>query len=197
MISTLPLAFLDLETTGCSPARDRIIEIGICFSDHGRPSGEWQTLVNPGLPLSPFIRNYTGISDAMVAPAAPFAAHGDEVLRRLAGRIVVAHNASFDYGFLRAEFARCGVAFEMPVLCTVKLSRRLNPGERRHGLDALIARHNLRCEARHRALGDAAVLRDYLLRVVPEAPAETVARAVDEQLKGVKPLTRGRRAAIR
>lgn len=197
MISSLPLAFLDLETTGCSPSRDRIIEIGVCFSDHGRPSGEWQRLVNPGRPISSFIRNYTGIDDTMVAGAEPFAALGDELRRHLAGRIVVAHNATFDLGFLRAEFARCGEDFAAPHLCTVKLSRRLSPGERRHGLDALIARHGLACGGRHRALADAEVLRDYLLRIVPTAPAAVVARAVDEQLApAVKSLTRGRRAVI-
>jgi len=170
-----PLAFLDLETTGTSPARDRIIEIGLCLVEGGRLIEEWSTLVNPQSPIPPFIEHYTGITGAMVKVAPTFAELGSELLARLDGRLLVAHNAPFDYGFLRHEFARRQIPFAAPVLCTVQLSRRLFPGERRHGLDAVIARHGLRCDHRHRALGDARVLWDFLRQLRQQLPAATLA----------------------
>jgi DNA polymerase-3 subunit epsilon len=98
----------------------------------------------------------------MVTSAPVFATVADEVLQRLSGRIFVAHNARFDYGFLRVEFKRLGMRFHAPVLCTVKLSRRLYPHEPHHNLDAIMERHGLSCEARHRALPDARVLAGFL-----------------------------------
>ena len=88
-----PLAFLDLETTGTSPARDRIIEIGLCLVEGGRLIEEWSTLVNPQSPIPPFIEHYTGITGAMVKGAPTFAELGNELLARLDGRLLVAHNA--------------------------------------------------------------------------------------------------------
>ena len=76
----------------------------------------------------------------MVAGAPSFASLADTLHELLADAVFVAHNARFDYGFVRNAFRRCGVAFEAEVLCTVKLSRALHPEHARHGLDALIAR---------------------------------------------------------
>ena len=96
----------------------------------------------------------------MVADAPRFAdiAHARaREARAVAGAapLFVAHNARFDYSFLRSEFRRAGVPFSAKVLCTVKLSRRLFPEHVRHNLDAVMERHGLACSARHRALGDA------------------------------------------
>ena len=98
----------------------------------------------------------------MVAGAPAFEDVYQELLRRLEGRVFIAHNARFDYGFIKAELRRLDVRWQARTLCTVKLSRRLYPEHPRHNLDALIERHGLGCEARHRALGDARVLRDLL-----------------------------------
>jgi DNA polymerase-3 subunit epsilon len=94
----------------------------------------------------------------MVAGAPRFADISRELHSRLDGKLLVAHNARFDYGFLRNEFERAGIRYTSRVLCTVKLSRRLFPHHQRHNLDTLIARHGITCDARHRALGDARVL---------------------------------------
>lgn len=177
-----PLVFLDLETTGVRAAHDRIIEIGLCEVQSGTLLGEWSTLVNPGRPIPPFIRQHTGIDDRMVADAPVFAELAAVLHERLVGKVLVAHNARFDYGFLQHEFARHGLEFTAPLLCTVRLSRRLFPGERRHGLDALIDRHGLGGEARHRALGDARVIREFLRRIVPTCSPAMVANALGEQL---------------
>lgn len=157
MTFNAPMVFIDLETTGANFARDRILEIGLVeVSSDG--ASEWSTLIDPGVPVSSFITGLTGIDDAMVAGAPAFERIATELRERLQGKLLVAHNARFDYGFLKAEFARLGVDFRSPVLCTVKLSRKLAPKAARHNLDTLIERHGIVVGARHRALADAQVL---------------------------------------
>ena len=80
-------------------------------------------------------------------------AFADEVRARISGAVFVAHNARFDYGFLKYAYARLGREFTARVLCTVRLSRGLYPQHRRHNLDTLMERFRLDCSARHRALG--------------------------------------------
>ncbi len=173
------LVCVDLETTGGNAAWHRIIEIGIVEMDRDGAVREWSTLVNPATRIPPAISDFTGISDAMVAAAPPFAEVYRELLARLHGRVFVAHNARFDYGFVRAELARLELRFKAPVLCTVKLSRRLFPAERRHNLDAVMARHGLACEARHRALGDARVLKDLIAVLRREVEPARLAAITD------------------
>jgi DNA polymerase-3 subunit epsilon len=153
-----PVACVDLETTGGTAAHHRVIEVGIVLLDGGQVVDSWSSLVNPCQRIPPSIEGFTGISNEMVADAPPFEALHGEVGRRLAGRLFVAHNARFDYGFLRNEFRRVDARFSAPVLCTVRLSRALFRQYPRHNLDTLIERHGLACSQRHRALGDAAVL---------------------------------------
>jgi DNA polymerase-3 subunit epsilon len=149
--------FVDLETTGGTFGVDRITEIGVVEVG---PSGvtQWNSLVNPQQRIPAFIQQLTGITDAMVKDAPTFGEIAHELFERLEGRLFIAHNASFDHGFLRSEFKRAGIKFQADVLCTVQLSRAIYPGERRHGLDALIERHALVPTARHRALADADLL---------------------------------------
>lgn len=151
------LIFVDLETTGARPDTDRITEIGIVTVEAGQVT-RWSTLVNPGIPIPPFIENLTGIRNAMVRDAPAFDALIEDLRPRLEGGLFIAHNARFDYGFLRSAFQRAGHDWRSEVLCTVKLSRTLFPAEAKHNLDALIARHQLLAEARHRALADADLL---------------------------------------
>src|SRR5439155_13385872 len=98
----------------------------------------------------------------MLARAPRFADLAAELHERLAGRVFIAHNARFDYTFLRREFDRAGIKFHARALCSVKLARRLYPRERGHDLDSLIVRHGIACLARHRAMGDADALWQFL-----------------------------------
>jgi DNA polymerase-3 subunit epsilon len=180
------LVFVDLETTGGNATRHRITEIGIVRVEKGEAVEEWSSLVNPECPIPAYIERFTGISNEMVAQAPRFADIGPLVLEKLRASgppapIFVAHNARFDYSFLRAEFRRLDVNFSAKVLCTVKLSRRLFPEHPRHSLDAVMERHALVCSARHRALGDARVLSDFwfkLRRELPEAALAAAAQTV-------------------
>ena len=177
------LIFLDLETTGATAHSDRITEIGMVEVDKGRHIGEWSSLVNPEQPIPPLIESLTGITDAMVAKAPTFAELATDLYQRLAGKTLVAHNARFDFGFLQSEFRRVGLKYAPEVLCTVRLSRRLYPRERRHNLDSLIERHGLTCDNRHRALADARVLWDFTQRIHQDLQTSEIHNAVADQLK--------------
>ncbi|WP_047243503.1 exonuclease domain-containing protein [Chromobacterium subtsugae] len=156
-----PCAIVDLETTGGNISRDRITEVGVILIDGERVERHaW--LVNPGQPIPPFIENMTGISNEMVAAAPPFAELAEELLARLQGRLLLAHNARFDYGLLKNEFRRHGLRFQTRALCTVKLSRRLYPQHFKHSLDSLVARHGIDMPERHRALADAEAVYRFL-----------------------------------
>ncbi len=163
-------AYIDLETTGTDPSRDGITEIGIVRVEDGVQTGQWSTLVNPGQAIPPEIQTLTGITNAMVRDAPTFAAIADELRERLTGFVFVAHNARFDYGFLKAAFRRLGQRFQSDVLCTLRLSRRMFPEFDRHGLDALVERHRLGSGTRHRALGDAQLIAEFFQRVSREEP---------------------------
>jgi DNA polymerase-3 subunit epsilon len=178
------LAIIDVETTGANPAVDRITEIAIIRIERGEVVERWEQLVNPGIPIPAMIQRFTGITDAMVAAAPPFAAVAERTAALCAGCVFVAHNARFDYGFIKQEFQRLEQEFEAPVLCTVKLSRALFPMHHRHGLDALIERHDLACSARHRAMGDAEALWSFVRlaqeQFTPEQLAPAAARAMKQ-----------------
>ena len=172
-----PMAFVDLETTGANFANDRIIEVGlVVLDDHG--VREWSTLINPERGISPFITQLTGIDNGMVSSAPTFAEVADEVFERLQGCLFVAHNARFDYSFLRREFMRVGRTFRAPNLCTVKLSRKLFPEHHRHSLEALLARYSVPSDARHRALADARALWSLWTIWQERVPPESIVDAV-------------------
>ncbi|QWD67966.1 GIY-YIG nuclease family protein [Polynucleobacter sp. VK25] len=151
------LAFVDIETTGSHFDRDRITEIGI-KTLAGNDLQVWGRLIDPQTYIPQNIQRLTGISPAMVQGQPCFSELAEELKKELEGKIFVAHNARFDYGFIKASFKRIGIDFKPKVLCTVKLSRLLFPDQPRHNLDTIISSHGLQVSARHRALGDADLL---------------------------------------
>jgi DNA polymerase-3 subunit epsilon len=177
------IAVVDLETTGTAATVDRITEIGVVRIENGQVTEEWSTLVNPGVPIPPEIQALTGITDAMVRDAPAFADLLDEIFSRLDGHLFVAHNARFDYGFLKNEFRRVQKTFTADVLCTVRLSRKLYPGHTSHGLDALVERHRLHAEGRHRALGDARLVWQFMQRALMDHGGDEVSSATKALLK--------------
>ncbi len=178
VLANEPLIFVDLETTGANFANDRIIEIGFVEVDQDG-AREWSSLVNPGTPVSSFITNLTGIDSAMVASAPRFEELAPAVLEKLRGRLFIAHNARFDYTFLKREFKRIGIDFRAPNVCTVKLSRKLFPQHHRHSLDALVERYSIVTGDRHRALADAQVLWDLWQHWHELLPVESIRNTID------------------
>ena len=177
-----PLIFLDLETTGMTAAHERITEIGLIEVANGEFVGSWSQLVNPEKSIPPFIQSLTGITNEMVQHAPTFEQLAPGLFERLRGKLLVAHNARFDYGFLKNEFARLGLSYRSRVLCTAKLSRKLFPEHRHHNLDSLIERYGLTCSARHRALGDAEVLWQFLQKLYAEVDTDRITAAVQAQM---------------
>lgn len=151
------LAFVDIETTGSNFERDRITEIGIKTLS-GNNVLVWEHLINPQTFIPQNIQRLTGISPQMVEDQPSFNEIAEELRRKLEGKIFIAHNARFDYGFIKASFKRVGIDFRSKVLCTVKLSRFLFPEQSRHNLDTIINTHGLKVSSRHRALADADLL---------------------------------------
>lgn len=179
--SDRPLAFVDLETTGGRAGADRITEVAIVtLGRDGKAGEEWSQLLNPQARIPDFVRRLTGISDAMVAGAPLFADIADDLRRRLDGHLFVAHNARFDYGFLKNEFRRAGIDFRAPVLCSLRLSRKLFPDAKRHSLDSVVERHGIVRRERHRALGDALAIRDFWRIVAASQPPAKLAAALRE-----------------
>ncbi len=152
------LSIVDLETTGLDANRNRIIEIGIIRVENGQVVERYSQLVNPECRIPSFIEHHTGISATMIKKAPTFARLLPKVKTLLADGYFVAHNASFDYSFMQAEYKRQGAVYVAPRLCTVRLSRRLFPNFRHHGLDSIISRFGLVCPSRHRALDDAEIV---------------------------------------
>ena len=154
---------VDLETTGGRPGPGAIIEIG-AYRMAGRSIVEsFQTLVRPRMPIAPFVTRLTSISNAMVADAPPIERVLPAFRDFLGEAVLVAHNAAFDFAFLDFEFRRLfGLGLLNPVLCTLRLSRRMLPSVRRRRLDALAEHFGLSTEGRHRGLGDARMAAELL-----------------------------------
>lgn len=175
--------FLDLETTGGRASQDRITEVGLIEIFDGEVIDQYQTLVNPQVPLSRFITSLTGIDDAMLSGAPTFAEIAEDLLAKLADKILVAHNARFDHSFLKNEFRRAGFDYRTKVLCTVKLSRALMPQLNSHRLDRLIDVHGLFVENRHRAMGDADLLVQLMNRWANTLGLDTLQALIQAQLR--------------
>ena len=174
---------LDLETTGAMPTNDRITEIGLIRYENGIEVGRWNTLINSETSISLFIQRLTGITQDMVKNAPTFFEVRDTLLNWLDDAVLCAHNARFDYGFLKNEFKRIGITFQKKLLCTVKLSRKLYPQHKGHSLDAIIERFNLVCVNRHRAMDDAEMMAGFIDCAMRELGKNAVKEAVQSLLK--------------
>lgn len=168
LLDDCAFAVVDVETTGMRPTgADRITEIAIVLVCGPRIDVVFQSLINPERPIPPAVCGITGITDAMVRDAPTFAEVADEIIGVLAGRVFVAHNARFDWGFVSAELRRArALTLEGPKLCTVRLARRLVRGVGSCGLDNLCRVFDLANDARHRAAGDARATAELLCRLM-------------------------------
>ncbi|MBA3854781.1 MAG: hypothetical protein C0503_10205 [Gemmatimonas sp.] len=157
-LHTLPFVVVDVETTGGQPwGSDRVTEVAAVYVDGDRVEVAFESLINPGRPIPWHITRLTGISDAMVREAPRFEDIAGEFAAHLVGRVFVAHNASFDFGFLDAEFSRVAPTplgtLVTGQLCTVRLARKLLSHLPRRNLDAVSAHYGVSISDRHRASG--------------------------------------------
>ena len=176
-LSELRYAVVDVETTGGSYARGhRMTEIAIYEVRGCVVEDEYRTLLNPGRAIPRHISVLTGINNRMVS-SAPFFDHvATDVLERLEGRVFVAHNARFDWGWVSRQLAEAiGEVPKVERLCTVKMARRLLPRLRRRNLDAVGRHLGIDVADRHRAHGDALATARILIRLLDEAGRQGLA----------------------
>jgi DNA polymerase III subunit epsilon len=148
-------AILDIETTGGQFNEEGITEIAIYKFDGHEIVDQFISLVNPEIPIQPFVVKLTGINNAMLRSAPKFFEVAKRIIEMTNDCVLVAHNADFDYRILRTEFRRLGYDFNVKTLCTVALSQRLLPEQPSHSLGKLVRALGIPMADRHRANGDA------------------------------------------
>ena len=148
-------AIVDIETTGGYAEHHRVTEIAIYHHDGIQITDRFQTLINPGRRVPYFITGLTGITTDMVSEAPSFEDLAIEIHKWLKDRVFVAHNAHFDYSFLKKEFDDAGIHWSTKKLCTVRLGRKIIPGLDSYSLGRLAESLGISIPDRHRAGGDA------------------------------------------
>lgn len=147
----------DLETTGVRTPPARVTEIGAYRVRSGKVTGEFHALVDPQMPIPPFITQLTGINDEMVRDAPTFADIAHDLLSFLGNAVLVAHNSAFDMRFLNYEVGLVFPEYRLanPCLCTVRLSRKLLPDIVNHKLKTVAEHYEIDLSNHHRAAADA------------------------------------------
>ena len=146
---------IDVETTGGKFNQEGITEIAIYKFDGENIVDQFISLINPEIPIQPFVQQLTGITDKMVSNAPKFFQVAKRILEITENSILVAHNSSFDYRMIKIEFDRLGYDFNIPQICTVKLSKKLIPNLKSYKLGNLVKSLGIPITNRHRASGDA------------------------------------------
>ena len=148
-------AILDIETTGGQFNEEGITEIAIYKFNGHEIVDQFISLVNPEIPIQPFVVKLTGINNEMLRSAPKFFEVAKRIIEMTNDCVLVAHNAEFDYRILRTEFRRLGYDFNQKTLCTVELSKKLLPEQTSHSLGKLVRALGIPMADRHRASGDA------------------------------------------
>jgi DNA polymerase-3 subunit epsilon len=148
-------SIIDIETTGGSPKTEKITEIAIFVHNGNKITNEFVSLINPEKFIPSFITQLTGITNEMVANAPKFYEIARTIVELTENTVFVAHNATFDYGFIRNEFACLGYKYERNLFCTVKMGRKLIPGKKSYSLGNICNDLGIHIHDRHRAAGDA------------------------------------------
>ena len=196
LLSEVDFVVLDVEAIGAKGLPARIIELGAYHVRSGKIIDEFQSLIDPGVPLPRFIAALTGISDRMLKSAPKFAQIADAWLDFAGDAVLVAHNSKFDLALLNREIGRVfpGCRMRNAELCTVKLARRIMCNLENHNLDALAQHFGLEIAERHRAASDALATAEVFLRLLDRLDSHGVCtlleartfRATAEAVAGAK-----------
>ena len=182
-------AILDIETTGGQFNEEGITEIAIYKFDGHEIVDQFISLVNPEIPIQPFVVKLTGINNSMLQSAPKFFEVAKRIIEMTNDCIVVAHNASFDYRILRTEFRRLGYDFQARTICTVELSKKLLPDQPSHSLGKLVRALGIPMADRHRASGDAlATVKLFKILLEKDLEKEIVKNFIKLEIeKGITP----------
>lgn len=163
-------AIIDVETTGVNAKSDRITEIAIIIFDGEKIVKEYSSLINPERKIPYRISQMTGINNHMVASAPKFYELAKDIVELTEDCTFVAHNAAFDYRFIRAEFESLDYNYERKTLDTIKLARKFIPGLRSYSLGKLCDEIGIKINNRHRAMGDAQATVELFKRIYQYHP---------------------------
>ncbi len=182
-------AILDIETTGGQFNEEGITEIAIYKFDGYEVVDQFISLINPEIPIQPFVVKLTGINNAMLRSAPKFFEVAKRIIEITSDCVLVAHNASFDYRILRTEFRRLGYDFNVKTLCTVELSKKLLPEQESHSLGKLVRALGIPMTDRHRASGDAmATVKLFKLLLAKDIKKEILNELIKTEIeKGIEP----------
>jgi DNA polymerase-3 subunit epsilon len=169
-LNEIDFVVLDVEALSGKGIPTRMIEIGACRVAGGEIRDDFETLVNPELPMPRFISALTGITDEMLSGAPKFVDVAGQWLSFAGDSILVAHNSNFDLNLLNYEIARAfpGSRMRNADLCTVQLARRVAPALENYNLDSLADHFGIEIKRRHRAAGDALATAQVLIRLLEE-----------------------------
>ncbi|MGM8363141.1 exonuclease domain-containing protein [Flavobacterium sp. ARAG 55.4] len=182
-------AILDIETTGGQFNEEGITEIAIYKFDGHQIVDQFISLVNPEIPIQPFVVKLTGINNAMLRSAPKFHEVAKRIVEITTDCVLVAHNADFDYRILRTEFRRLGYDFNTKTLCTVELSKKLLPEQTSHSLGKLVRALGIPMADRHRASGDAmATVKLFKMLLDKDVEKEIITGLIKSEIqKGIAP----------
>lgn len=182
-------AIIDIETTGGQFNEEGITEIAIYKFDGHEIVDQFISLINPEIPIQPFVVKLTGINNAMLRSAPKFFEVAKRIIEMTSDCVLVAHNADFDYRVLRTEFRRLGYEFNIKTLCTVELSKKLLPEQPSHSLGKLVRALGIPMADRHRASGDAmATVKLFKMLLDKDLNKEIVKELIKFEIqKGISP----------
>ncbi len=178
--------FVDVETTGLDPRKDRVIEVGIVKLDKLGNISTYSQLINPGFKIGKEVRALTGIKLKELHSAPSFAEVLPIIQENLKADLFIAHNSRFDHEFISEEFARFNLDLGLPHLDTVKLAKTYYPNYLTYNLDSIIARLKIKIEKRHRALDDAQVLLTLFQRIKMEFGEEDLLTSIEKLITPAK-----------
>lgn len=179
-------AIIDVETTGGVARFERITEIAIVLHDGEKVVSTFSTLINPEKSIPPGITQLTGITNEMVEQAPKFYEVAKQIVELTEDAVFVAHNVSFDYNFIREEFARLGYTFSRKQLCTVRLSRKVFPGLPSYSLSNLKRHFGISAARSHRALDDTLATAQLFERILAEQSGKTIRSMVNHGIRESK-----------
>ncbi|WP_131783545.1 3'-5' exonuclease family protein [Legionella gresilensis] len=168
MSASFKWALIDIETTGLHVKQDKIIEIAVIILTEKGVEATWHSLINPERSIPEQIIKLTGIDNNLVQYAPTFELIAEELIILLQGCILVAHNARFDYSFLKNAFKECNISFQIPVLCSIKLLKNFYPAFKSYKLIAVAEAFCLAREIIHRAQEDVNLLRKVIEHLIQE-----------------------------
>lgn len=177
------LNFLDIETTGNNYKRDKVTEVYISKVRKGEVIDTFHSLINPERSIDPYITQLTGISNELLQDAPTFEEVAEDIFFFLNDELMIAHNARFDYSFLKHSLDELGLTLGLNYCCTVKISRLLYPEYRSHNLNSIIDRIHYQPGERHRARYDTDAIRTFFYKALQEHGEEKFLNAFNTAIK--------------